>query len=144
MGLYIFSIQYVHFIISSSNRKYDITMNVLMSTMAFKIAGILTVCSTYINETIKAPRHWPLWGKIRWSPVDSPHKEPVMRKMFPWLHGFISHCSGLYHETILCSGCLATFLQVLPGIISNNLAMGFILRQMKLKSFICCKHIQPT
>ena len=28
-------------------------------------------------------RHWPLWGIHRW-PVNSPHKGPVTRKMFPF------------------------------------------------------------
>ena len=35
-----------------------------------------------INESIKAPRHWPLCGHR--SPVNSPHKGPVTRKMFPF------------------------------------------------------------
>ena len=30
-----------------------------------------------MEENIKAPRHWPLWG-------DSSHKGPVTRKMFPY------------------------------------------------------------
>ena len=39
---------------------------------------------TQIKETIKAPRHWPfVWGIHRWS-VNSPHKGPVMWKMFPF------------------------------------------------------------
>ena len=35
-----------------------------------------------IEENIKAPRHWPLWGEFtgdRWIPC----KGPVMRIMFP-------------------------------------------------------------
>ena len=40
------------------------------------------------KENIKAPRHWPLWGettcgRYRW-PVDSPHKGPVTRKVYPF------------------------------------------------------------
>ena len=36
-----------------------------------------------IKENIKALRHWPLCGEIhRWQ-VNSPHKWPVTRKMFP-------------------------------------------------------------
>ena len=37
-----------------------------------------------IKENIKAPRHWPLWGGIHRSPVNSPHKGPVTRKMSPF------------------------------------------------------------
>ena len=32
-----------------------------------------------MNENIKAPRHWPLWGEL-----NSPHKGTVARKMFPF------------------------------------------------------------
>ena len=47
-----------------------------------------------INENIKAPRHWPLCGKSP-GPVDSLHKWPITRKMFPFndvimLHGFVT------------------------------------------------------
>ena len=31
-----------------------------------------------IKENVKAPRHWPLWGK----PVNTPQKGPVTRKIF--------------------------------------------------------------
>ena len=54
-----------------------------MSGIASQITGISIVCSTVyraqIKEYIKAPRLWPLWG----GPLDSPHKGPVRRKMFP-------------------------------------------------------------
>ena len=37
-----------------------------------------------IKENIKAPHHWPfVWGNHR-SPVNSPHKGPVTRKMVPF------------------------------------------------------------
>ena len=34
-----------------------------------------------IKESIKAPRHWPLCWEL---PVNSPHKWPVTRKLFPF------------------------------------------------------------
>ena len=34
------------------------------------------------KKTSKLP-HWPLWGIHQW-PVNSPHKRPVTRKMFPF------------------------------------------------------------
>ena len=42
-----------------------------------------------IKDNIKVPRHWPLWEEFngnRWIPlpVNSPHKGPVTRKMFPF------------------------------------------------------------
>ena len=44
-----------------------------------------------IKENIKDPRHWPLCGEFtgdRWiprrGPVNSPHKWPVTRKLFPF------------------------------------------------------------
>ena len=39
---------------------------------------------TQIKENIKAPRHWPFFWGIRRGPVNSPHKWPVTRKMFPF------------------------------------------------------------
>ena len=58
-----------------------------MFAMAFQITGVLMVCSTafqvQIKENTKAQRHWPLWGAIHRWPVNSPHKGPVTRKMFP-------------------------------------------------------------
>ena len=38
-----------------------------------------------MNENIKAPRHWPR------GPVNSPHKGPITRKMFPF-HDVIMSC----------------------------------------------------
>ena len=37
-----------------------------------------------IKENVKAPRHWPLRGEFNRWPVDSPHKGPIARKMFPF------------------------------------------------------------
>ena len=41
-----------------------------------------------IKWNIKAPHHWPLWGEFiddRWiSRMNSPHKRPVTRVMFPF------------------------------------------------------------
>ena len=34
-----------------------------------------------IKDNIKAPRHWPFVRAIHRSPVNSPHKRPVTRKM---------------------------------------------------------------
>ena len=42
-----------------------------------------TVCSVADQRNIKALRHWPFVRGIHRSPVDSPHKWPVTRKMFP-------------------------------------------------------------
>ena len=40
-----------------------------------------------VKENSKAPHHWPLWGEWihRW-PVNSPHKGPVTREIFPFDH----------------------------------------------------------
>ena len=37
-----------------------------------------------IKENIKAPRYWPFVRGIHRGPVNSPHKWPVTRKMFPF------------------------------------------------------------
>ena len=59
-----------------------------MDTMTSQITRLtivyLTVYSAQIKENIKAPRHWPFVPGIhRWQ-VNSPHKWPVTRKMFPF------------------------------------------------------------
>ena len=49
-----------------------------------------------IKENIKARRHWPLWGGIHRSPVDSPHKGPVTRKMFPFYDASWLYTTNIY------------------------------------------------
>ena len=39
---------------------------------------------TQIEENTKARRHWPLWGEDNRWPVDSLHKGPLTREMFPF------------------------------------------------------------
>ena len=56
--------------------------DVIMSAIASQITSLTIIYSTVYPgadpSNIKAPRHWPLW------PVNSPHKWPVTRKMFPF------------------------------------------------------------
>ena len=47
-----------------------------------------------IKENIKAPRHWPLSG-IHRSPLDSPHKGSITRKMFSF-DDVIMACIHIY------------------------------------------------
>ena len=54
-----------------------------MSAMASQITGVLII-QAQIKETINAPRLLAFVGGIQRSPVDSPHKGPVTRKMFPF------------------------------------------------------------
>ena len=66
---------------------------VIMSAMATQITGILLVCSTVCSgadqriHQISASLLAIVRGIHRW-PMDSPHKRPVTRKMFPfwWRH----------------------------------------------------------
>ena len=53
--------------------------DVIMGAMASQITSL-----TQIKENIKAPSHWPLCLGIHRGPVNSPHKWPVMLKMFPF------------------------------------------------------------
>ena len=41
-----------------------------------------TFIQAQIKENIKVPRHWPLCGEL--TRMNSPHKWPVTRKMFPF------------------------------------------------------------
>ena len=73
-------------------------MDVIMSAMASQITSVSIFSQLFvyvqIKENIKARRHWPLCEGIHRWPVDSPHKGPVTRKMFPfddvimlgWIH----------------------------------------------------------
>ena len=57
-----------------------------------------------IKENIKAPRHWPLCGEYHRSPVNSPHKWPVTRKLFPFDDVvMLREISGMYCNTFLQS-----------------------------------------
>ena len=43
-----------------------------------------TFIQAQIKENVKAPRHWSFVRGIHRWPVNSPHKGPVTRKMFPF------------------------------------------------------------
>ena len=53
--------------------------DVILSAMASEITGVSILCSTGCSGAYQS-KHWPLKG-IHKSPVDSPHKGPVTRKM---------------------------------------------------------------
>ena len=59
--------------------------DVIMGAMASQITSLI---QAQIKESIKAPCHWPFMRGIHRSPVNSPHKGPVTRKMFLfwWCH----------------------------------------------------------
>ena len=62
--------------------------DVIMSTMASQITGVSIVCST-VGSSADQRKHQSsaslafMWGIHRW-PVNSLHKRPVTRKMFPF------------------------------------------------------------
>ena len=67
-----------------------------MSAIASKITSLTIVYSTvysHIKENIKAPRHWPLWGKFtgdRWIPIQrASNAENVS---IWWRHHVLSIC----------------------------------------------------
>ena len=57
--------------------------------MASQITSLTLFTQPYIQAQIKennkTPRHWPLCRGIHRSPVNSPQKWPVTRKMFHWM-----------------------------------------------------------
>ena len=60
--------------------------DVIMSAMASQITSLTIVCSTVYSDQRKHQSSASLafvWGIHRW-PVNSPHKGPVTRKMFPF------------------------------------------------------------
>ena len=74
---------------------------------------LLNRLQTQIKENIKAPRHWPLCGEFTGA-VNSPHKGPVTRKLFPfddvvmlesgriWLRSWLAACSAPSHYRNQC------------------------------------------
>ena len=71
-------------------------------------------CSMHIKENIKAPRHWPLCGEFT-GPVNSPHKGPVTRKMFPFDDVImkLSVCHSLPKSLIFYSDLCKHYLKCL-------------------------------
>ena len=59
-----------------------------MGAMASEMTSFTIVAQQFIRMQIKeniiVPRHWPVRGGIHRGPVNSPHKWPVTRKMFPF------------------------------------------------------------
>ena len=87
-----------------------------------------SIVSHITSITIKALRHWPLWGDIlRW-PVNSPHKGPVTRKMFPFddiimhpIHrlGYELLCVSQYPRTIPIWQSIANHCHILTCVYNS-------------------------
>ena len=61
--------------------------DVIMSAMAFQITGVTIVCSTVSSDTDKNMQRSASLASVRGihrQPMDSPHKGPITRKMFPF------------------------------------------------------------
>ena len=81
---------------------YCITMTSLWARWRLKSPASRLFTQPFIQgadqRKIKAPRYWPSWGGggggiHRW-PVNSPHKGPVTRKMFPFNDVIMWPCVG--------------------------------------------------
>ena len=71
-----------HTLTSDCNVRYVIFQQNLFSNHQSCDCLLNRLFKARIKENIKAPCHWPLcWGIHRW-PVNSPHKWPVIWKMF--------------------------------------------------------------
>ena len=83
----------------SSGGRYDHYCDLIMGAMASQITSLTVVYSTDYSDADKKKKHQvsaPLafvWGIHRW-PVNSPHKRPVTRKMFPF-DDVIMRCNPL-------------------------------------------------
>ena len=83
--------------------------DIIMSTMASQITCISiiysTVCPGADQRKHLSPvsltfvRHWPFVRGIHRWPVNSPHKGPVMRKMFPFDDVFMTQKVSQYHAS---------------------------------------------
>ena len=75
----------------------------IMSTMASQITSLMIVCSTFYSNTNQRKHQSSaslafVWG-IHRSPVNSPHKGPVMQKMFPF-DDIIMQAAGEWYNPI--------------------------------------------
>ena len=81
-----FSLTYLYVFLTPSFAIQSITVTSYYAPWRLKSPASRLFAQTFVQaqlkETIKAPRHWPLSGEC-W-PVESPHKGPVTRKMFPF------------------------------------------------------------
>ena len=85
-----------------------------MGTIVSQITSLTVVYSTVHSnaENIKAPGHWPLLWGIHRGPVNSPHKWPVTRKMFPFDDVIMmTRLCFASHIKVGCCLCMISFLK---------------------------------
>ena len=98
--------------------------DVLMGVMASQITGVLIICPTVCSGADEKASKLRVTGRCeginRW-PVDSPHKGPVSRKMFPFddiimhehfslLAGYVIFCT-FYRTLTLCQPRVTSFTE---------------------------------
>ena len=94
-----------------------------MSIIAFHITGQSSDCSTVFfrltsNKRQRSALLAPLWGEStchQWQ-VDSPHKGPVMRKVFP--------CHDIIIVVVCCDVILVSFIHILYGCFTGTGAVS--------------------
>ena len=104
-----------------------------MSEMASLITTSRLFAQTFvqaqIEEHIKAPCHWPLWGES--TGVDCPHKGPVTRKMLPFDDVIMMHFHYKYIFIIQHNACDFQLLtpwprnHTLPFVVSSRGTLPF-------------------
>ena len=57
---------------------------IIISTMISQVTGVSAICSTADQRKYESTVSLAFLRRIHWWPVDSPHKRPVMQKMFPF------------------------------------------------------------
>ena len=57
---------------------------IIISTMTSQVTGVSAICSTADQRKYESTVSLAFVRRIHWWPVDSPHKGPVMQKMFPF------------------------------------------------------------
>ena len=86
LGKYPVTFESIHICFTAENAFKRVEWRCHKSVMASEVINNSTVCSTGVfdvhKKKIKIPHHWPFVRAIHRSPVDSPHKGPVMRKCF--------------------------------------------------------------
>ena len=83
--------------------------DVIMSTMASEITSHTIVCSNVYSGADQRKHQSSaslafVWGNHRW-PVNSPHKWPVTRKMFPFDDVIMKRNSCIWRSRFQCNPC---------------------------------------
>ena len=109
--------------------------DVIMSAMTPQITSLTTVYSVGCRSKKTSQFHWPLWGLP--TPVNSPHKGPVTRKLFP-CDDIITTKSANNHCSVNSGLYLVLWVKPKPHLLNSNTKMMYAMST--IGNFACGSH----